>query len=77
MLTEVGPDNRAGKNKNREKRENPTPEAVARYNEKMAEKKLRLLLNTNFGPEDFHLVLTYQGTPPGREEAKRELENYF
>ena len=77
MLAEVGPDNREGKNRNREKRENPTPEAVARYNEKMAEKKLRLLLDANFGPEDFHLVLTYQGTPPSREEAKQELENYF
>ena len=77
MLVEVGPDCREGKSKPRGKRQNPTPEAVANYNEKLAEKKLRLLLNHNFGAGDYHLVLTYEGQPPTVEEGKRNLRNFL
>lgn len=77
MLTEVGPDNQAGKNRNREKRENPTPEAVARYNQQMAIKKLRLLIDANFGVGDFHATLTYAGEAPSKEEAKKALNNFL
>lgn len=77
MLVQVKAVTASGRNPGRAKKQNPTPQAVARYNEKMAERSLRLLLNTNFTSNDFHLTLTYKGEAPTQEGAKRELENFL
>lgn len=58
MELEVKARTREGKLQ-REKRQNPTPEAMQNYNDKMAEKKLRLLIGANFGRGCGHFVLTY------------------
>lgn len=57
----------------------PSPERVIKSNERKAEKKLRWLLNTNFGPGDLHCVLTYgvDEEAPGVEEARKELANFL
>ena len=77
MLVKHQSDRKSEKGKTRGKRENPTPLAVANYNEKLAEQRLRLQIAANFGPEDYHATLTYQGDPPSREDAKKELSNYL
>ena len=44
----------------RQKRHSPTPEAMAAYNKKLAERELARLLNENFGPGDLSIVGTYR-----------------
>lgn len=44
----------------RQKRRNPTTEEMQRANERNRIKKIRRKLNMNFGPDDFHVVLTYK-----------------
>ena len=39
----------------------PTPEKMERYNQQEAERKLRRLINANFGPGDFHMIVSYGG----------------
>ena len=55
---------------------NPTPEAMAKVNERNSYKNLRRQLNTNFGKGDLHCVLTYapdkKASSP--EEAKRSAK---
>lgn len=54
----------------------PTPERQQRINEKNAETRLRLKLNANFGPGDYHAVFTYrrENRPmPGQARKHREL----
>lgn len=56
-----------------------TPERVERSNARIAERKLRRKLNTNFGPGDLFVTLTY-GThlePPTEEEGRRDLDNFL
>lgn len=61
----------------REKKKKATPEEIRAGNERNARKKLRRLINTNFGPGDIHLVLTYQKElRPTPEEAKKILRNF-
>lgn len=56
----------------------PTPEDVQKVNRKQAEAKLRWLINTNFGYNDIHMVLTYiKGLRPPPMEAKRCLEKFL
>lgn len=60
------------RNQSRSERVEPTKEEQKRINTKMAEKKLRRLMNANFEGGDYHLVLTYRkarGEPP-REKAQ-------
>ena len=53
----------------------PTPEDVARANEKNAINRLRWLLNANFGAGDLHAVLTYRKADrPDEQEARRRLQ---
>lgn len=55
----------------------PTFEQMQVINERNAETKLRRIMNTNYGPGDLHIVLTY--TKENRlapEEAKIELEKF-
>lgn len=55
-----------------------TPEAMAKANERHAAASLARILNANFGPGDFHMVLTYRtdARPKTPEEARRILENF-
>lgn len=55
-----------------------TRAAQARQNEKNARKRLVRLLNTNFGPADLELTLTYgDGTVPDLDGARRDMRNYI
>lgn len=58
---------------------NQTPEAMQKVNERNAVKKLRRLLNTNFGHNDKHLVLTYrpENRPVTPAAAKKDLEKFI
>ena len=42
-----------------------------------AVESLRALLDANFGESDLHLTLTYRGTPPSYEQAKRHVQNFL
>lgn len=77
MSVEVRAVTRSGRNLQREKNQNISPKAMADYNEKLAKKKLRLLLNTNFTSREFHLTVTYHGAPPTVEEGKTTLRNFL
>lgn len=67
---------RYGRHLPRSPNSNPTPEAVKKNNERIAEMKLRLLLNENFKAGDLHCVLTYRD-PPDSQQAKTELAKFF
>lgn len=52
-----------------------TPEDVAAVNERNAVRRLRWLLNTNFGAESLHIVLTYRrDARPAPEEARHNMD---
>lgn len=55
---------------------NPTPEDVKSNNERLAEMKLRLLLNENFRKGDLFLLLTY-AEPADPQQAKIELAKFI
>lgn len=55
----------------RSERVKPTGEEQREINNRQAEKKLRRLLNANFSPGDYHLVLSYKR---GREDPFRTSE---
>lgn len=67
------------KEKGRGVKEKPTPEDVAKQNEKNAIEKLRWLLNANFEGGDLFLALTYDSKlpPPEREKAKKDIEVFL
>lgn len=77
LLTEIRAVTHSGRGEQRQPRSKPTPQAMAAYNEKMAKRKLRLLLNENFSSEDYHLTLTYAGQAPDRTEAKARLRSFL
>lgn len=52
-------------------------ERQARYNREKSRRNLALLLDANFGESDLHLTLTYRGTPPSYEQAKRHVQNFL
>lgn len=56
---------------------NPTPEAVHAVNQRLAEKNLARLINHNFNPGDWHLVLTYRGKAPSADQAKVDKERFL
>ena len=60
-------------------RQNPTPQAVAAYNEKLARWKLSRILNAAFGLGDQHLILTYrqEDRPAAPEGAKARVRDYL
>lgn len=64
------------KGEKRAPKSNPTPEAVRKVNLRNAVKNLTAILNNNFESGDYHLTLTYAGTEPTKEEAKRNLQNF-
>lgn len=60
----------------RKKRENTTSEAVAKYNLKMAHRKLTRLINANFKPGDLFLNPTYRDSMTV-EEAKKHIDKFL
>lgn len=62
----------------RQKNFRPTPKEQARLNERHAEMKLRREINENFGPGDYHLVMTFRPElRPPMEAVPRILEKYW
>lgn len=59
----------------------PTPEEQVKINNRQAEKKLRRLINANYGHGDFHLVLSYQrarGDPHRTaDEMKDDIQKFL
>lgn len=69
---------RLGKGGEKEKRRRPTPEEMAKINERNAERTLRRLIHANFDPGDLWVTLTYRREErPTPGEAKRNLRNYL
>ena len=65
-----------GQQNKRGKKKNPTSEEVMAHNQRYAERDLSIKLHANFGPGDLHLVLTYSGEEPSKEQAKKNLEKF-
>lgn len=61
-----------------EEKKKPTPEQMEKVNERNAIKKLRRLMNANFGENDYHTVLTYRKEErPDPEEARKRLKRFL
>lgn len=52
-------------------------ERQTRYNRERARRRLALLMDANFGRNDLHVTLTYWGTPPDYEQARKDVRNYL
>lgn len=52
-------------------------ERQTRYNRERARRRLALLMDANFGKNDLHVTLTYRGTPPEYEQARKDVRNYL
>lgn len=65
----------------RGKRRGPMTEVQRRANNRQAERKLRRLVNANFGPGDLHIVLSYarrKGEPyRTREEMRKDADGFL
>ena len=65
----------------RGKRRRPMTEVQRRANNRQAERKLRRLVNANFGPGDLHVVLSYarkKGEPyRTREEMRKDADSFL
>lgn len=68
---------RYGKRTKPSAKQKPTPEEMEKANERNAAKRLRRKIARNFGAGDYHIVLTYKGEPPGKEEAAAALDRLF
>lgn len=64
------------KGKTRKKKENPTPKQVQDNNDRIAIKKLARVINANFGPGDYHVVLT-DAKGMSEEEALKERKLFL
>lgn len=58
-------------------KKNMTPEAVQRNNEERSRRKLIQLIDANFTEKDYHVTLTYAGTPPAYEKARADVKNFL
>lgn len=54
-----------------------TRAAQEAVNDRNARKKLDRLVNTNFGPDDLLVTLTYAGDPPDQIQAAKDIRNYL
>lgn len=58
-----------------------TPEQQKKVNTRQAERKLRLLMNANFGMGDYHVILDYirhKGEPDRtKEEMKKDIQVFL
>lgn len=52
----------------------PTKEVQKKINDKAAERKLRLLINNNFGYGDYHIVLTYRQEKGSELKSREEMK---
>lgn len=68
---------REGKGFTRSRYTGTTPAAQQRYNEKVAARVLTGIINENFGPEDWHLVLTYKRECRPAAESVGEIMKKF
>lgn len=64
---------RIGKRIHRSSRIGITSDAQRAVNDRMAERKLRGLINANFSAGDWHLQFTYAGEAPSKEQAREDL----
>lgn len=57
----------------------PTTDQQKKNNERRAEKKLRLLLNANFGAGDYHIILNYakELRPADRKEMRENARKFL
>lgn len=64
-----------------EQKVRPSKEEQLRINNRIAEKKLRRILNANFAPGDYHLILSYaraKGEPPrDPEDMKDDIAKFL
>lgn len=58
-------------------KEKVTRAAQEAVNDRNARKRLDRLVNTNFGPEDLHVTLTYAGSAPDQQQAAKDIRNYL
>ena len=58
-------------------KQNMTPEAVQRNNEERSRRKLIQLIDANFTAKDYHVTLTYAGTPPSYDQARKDVKNFL
>ncbi len=58
----------------RKKKFQPTSISVEKLNQYYSEKDLNIKLHHNFKPGDLHIVFTYSGKEPTKEEAKKKLK---
>ena len=65
------------KGRQREAKAEKTSDAQQKVNERNAARKLRLLVNENFGEGDLHLILTYREEAPTPEQAKEILRKFM
>ena len=65
--------------KNRSTRVKPTKKEQLEVNERVAEKKLRRLLNNNFQPGDSHTVLDYdpKERPADNDSMRRDKDKFL
>ena len=68
---------REDRGKLRAAKQNVTPETQRRLNERRAERNLMLLVETNFGADDYHLTLTYAGDPPELKRCRKDVKNFL
>lgn len=54
-----------------------TRQAQKNLNEKNAKKNLIRKINTNFTENDLCITLTYKGTVPDEEQARKDIQNYL
>ena len=64
------------KNEKRASKKNETKAAVMKNNQRIAERKLTMLMNHNFRTNDLHVTVTYN-QEPSKEEAKNILTNFL
>ena len=58
-------------------RHRQTPEAMRRLNDERAKRYLVQLADANFTENDVHVTLTYNGTVPEFDQARRNVKNFL
>lgn len=71
LIREVASARVRTKGQQRKPKSNPTPEAVAKVNYRIAVRNLTALINANFKEYDLHLSMTYSDIPTPEEAMKR------
>lgn len=69
---------RRGNHNSHNRKQNPTPEQMKIYNENVAARKLNRKIAANFGPGDYHVVLTYaRDKRLTEEDSRKELRKFL